>query len=162
VKPRNSSINGPDSSTVADYKRLLQQILESRPSGTRRRLAEALGKNRSFISQITNPNYSVPIPARHIETIFEICHFLSGQKAQFLETYARAHPQRLPKKPSPPARWRELTLRVPDLRDARKNRQLEELLRDVVLRLERLLDERSNQERGHNEEVRQQRRRNPA
>jgi hypothetical protein len=157
VKPRTSSINGPDNSAVADYKRLLQQVLESRPSGTRRRLAEALGKNRSFISQITNPNYSVPIPARHIETIFEICHFLRGQKAQFLETYARAHPQRLPNS-SQPMRWRELTLRIPDLRDAKKNRELEELLRDVVLRLERLLEERSNRERGQNEEVRQQRR----
>ena len=45
-----------DSSAVADYKRILQQVLENRPAGTRLRLAEALGKNRSFISQITNPN----------------------------------------------------------------------------------------------------------
>ena len=30
-------------------------------------VAEGLGKNRSFISQIANPNYSVPIPAGHIE-----------------------------------------------------------------------------------------------
>jgi hypothetical protein len=141
VKQRTPSLREPDSTAVADYKRLLQQVLESRPSGTRRRLAEALGKNRSFISQITNPNYSVPIPARHIESIFEICHFLSGQKAQFLEAYARAHPQRLPNS-SAPARWRELTLRVPDLRDRAKNRQLDELLKDVALRLERLLEER--------------------
>ena len=141
MKPRPSTVNDADSSAVADYKRLLQQVLESRPSGTRRRLADALGKNRSFISQITNPTYSVPIPARHIETIFEICHFLSSQKAQFLQIYARAHPQRLPNS-SAPTRWRELTLRVPDLRDVRKNRQIDELLRDVALRLERLLEER--------------------
>jgi hypothetical protein len=141
VKQRAPSLREADSAAVADYKRLLQQVLESRPSGTRRRLAEALGKNRSFISQITNPNYSVPIPARHIESIFETCHFLSGQKAQFLEAYARAHPQRFPDS-SAPARWRELTLRVPDLRDRGKNRQLDELLKDVALRLERLLEER--------------------
>ena len=63
-----------DPSSVAEYKRILQQVLENRPAGTRLRLAEGLGKNRSFISQIANPSYSVPIPARHIERIFEICH----------------------------------------------------------------------------------------
>ena len=67
---QNASRNGGDA--VFEYKRVLQQVLENRPSGTRQSLAEALGKHRSFISQITNPNYSVPIPARHIESIFEI------------------------------------------------------------------------------------------
>src|SRR6202158_533751 len=62
-----------DNSAVADYKRILQQVLERRPAGTKQRLAERLGKNRSFISQITNAKYSVPIPANHLESIFEGC-----------------------------------------------------------------------------------------
>ena len=111
-----------DPSAVAEYKRILQQVLENRPAGTRLRLAESLGKNRSFISQITNPNYSVPIPAAHIERIFEICHFLAGEKAQFMEVYRRAHPHRAPGN-SGEARWREIVLRVPDLRDREKNKQ---------------------------------------
>ena len=74
-----------DPSAVADYKRVLQEVLENRPAGTRLRLAEALGKNRSFISQITNPGYSVPIPAAHVERIFEICHFLASEKAKFMD-----------------------------------------------------------------------------
>ena len=138
---RSGSRKEADTSAVAEYKRMLQQVLENRPSGTRRRLAEALGKNRSFVSQITNPAYSVPIPARHIESIFEICHFLGSEKTRFLEVYARAHPHRSPN-PAAEPRWRELVLRLPDLQSAKKNRQLDELLKETGLRLMRLFEER--------------------
>jgi hypothetical protein len=127
-----------DPSAVAEYKRILQQVLENRPAGTRLRLAEGLGKNRSFISQITNPNYSVPIPARHIERIFEICHFLASEKTQFMEAYRRAHPNRAPGN-SGEARWREIVLRVPDLRDRQKNKQLEDMMKEMLQRILRLM-----------------------
>jgi hypothetical protein len=129
-----------DSSAVGEYKRTLQEVLENRPAGTRRRLAEALGKNRSFISQITNPNYSVPIPAPHLETIFEVCHFLATEKTQFLKAYARAHPHRAPQNHTGP-RWRELVLRVPDLRDREKNKLLDELLKETVQKVVRLTED---------------------
>ena len=133
-----------DPSAVADYKRILQQVLENRPAGTRGRLADALGKNRSFISQITNPNYSVPIPAPHLDAIFEICHFLAAEKSRFLATYARAHPNRLPAARAAPvhgeARWRDLVLRVPDLRDPKKNKLLDELLKDTLQKVVRLIE----------------------
>jgi len=128
-----------DPSAVADYKRILQQVLENRPAGTRLRLAEALGKNRSFISQITNPNYSVPIPVAHIERVFEVCHFLAGEKAQFMEVYRRAHPNRAPGK-SGGGRSREIVLRVPDLRDREKNKQLDELMKEMLQRVVRLME----------------------
>ena len=94
-----------DNSAVADYKRILQRVLEQRPAGTRLRLAEQLGKNRSFISQITNTKYSVPIPATHIDAIFEICHFLAAEKTSFMEAYTRAHPNRVPSSGTD-LRWR--------------------------------------------------------
>jgi dihydroxyacetone kinase len=56
---QKASRTASDNPAVAEYKRILQQVLENRPSGTRLSLAETLGKNRSFISQITNPSYSV-------------------------------------------------------------------------------------------------------
>jgi hypothetical protein len=136
----NSTRAVADPAAVADYKRILQQVLENRPAGTRLRLAEALGKNRSFISQITNPNYSVPIPARHIEPIFEICHFLAGEKAQFLQIYRRAHPHRAPDRAAE-ARFRDLVVRVPDLRDRERNRQLDQLVKDMAQRVARLLED---------------------
>jgi len=128
-----------DVSAVADYKRILQQVLDNRPAGTRLRLAEALGKNRSFISQITNPNYSVPIPAAHLEAIFATCHFLAEEKERFLATYHRAHPHRVPAATTE-GRWREIVVRVPNLRDRDKNRQLDELVKDMVQRMVRLID----------------------
>jgi hypothetical protein len=70
-RERDRLARGADPSAVAEYKRILQQVLENRPAGPGCVLAEALGKNRSFISQIANPSYSVPIPAAHIERIFE-------------------------------------------------------------------------------------------
>ena len=130
-----------DTTAVADYKRILQKVLENRPAGTRLRLAEALGKNRSFISQITNPNYSVPIPVRHIDRIFEVCHFLAGEKTQFMVAYRRAHPHRAPGN-SGETRWRELTLRVPELRDREKNKQLDELMKEMLQRVLRLMEEK--------------------
>ncbi len=132
--------NDIDAPGVAQYKRILQEVLEKRPSGTRLRLAEELGKNRSFISQITNPSYSVPIPARHVERIFEVCHFSALEKRSFLEAYAAAHPKRAPRAATP-ARWREIVLRVPDLHHAERNRHLEDLLAEMALRVARLLED---------------------
>ena len=139
VRPETVRTPPPEPSAVAEYKRILQQVLEQRPAGTRQRLAEALGKNRSFISQITNAKYSVPIPANHVQSIFDTCHFLAAEKANFMEAYRRAHPHRVPDNAA--ARWRELRLRVPDLGDRLKNKQLEELINDTVRRVVRLLRE---------------------
>jgi hypothetical protein len=125
---------------LAAYKTSLKRILDTRPSGTRHRLAIALGKNRSFISQIANPVYPVPIPAQHIETIFEVCHFTAGEKREFLAAYVEAHPRRLDvvRKASG---TRKLTLTLPDLGDARRNRQLEETVTELVRRLVRFAED---------------------
>lgn len=131
----------PDASAVADYKRILQQVLENRPAGTRLRLAEALGKNRSFISQIANPNYKVPIPARHVERIFEICHFLPTEKTQFVAAYRRAHPRRAPGNAGD-VRRREIVLSVPDLHHREKNKQLDDMMKEMLQRVLRLLEDR--------------------
>ena len=123
---------------VAAYKSVLKRVVDNRPSGTRHRLAMALGKNRSFISQITSPAYSVPIPAEHLDTIFEVCHFKHGEKSEFLASYARAHSLRLMrKKPG----TRTLTVTVPDLGDSQRNRLLDEAVVEVARRLARLAEE---------------------
>jgi len=84
-----------EGSAVAEYKRVFKEVLDNRPSGMRLRLAHAIGKNRSFVSQISNPAYPVPIPVQHLKTIFEVCHFPPPTKAAFLHAYARAHPRRV-------------------------------------------------------------------
>ena len=77
----------PGDRNVADYKVILRRVLDNRPSGTRLKLAAALGKNRSFVTQITNPAYLVPIPAKHVAIIFEVCHLSGAERTAFLEAY---------------------------------------------------------------------------
>jgi hypothetical protein len=85
----------PEPSPLAEYKAILRAVIENRPSGTRQRLATALGKNRSFISQLISPAYATPVPVQHLETIFHLCHFAPPEREAFLAAYRAAHPGRL-------------------------------------------------------------------
>jgi hypothetical protein len=122
---------------VAAYKRILNEALDILPSGTRKRLAAALGKNRSFISQITNPAYAVPIPARHVDALLDLCHFPPDKRDAFLAAYHRAHPHWRHHAFEPP-RLREVTVLLPDLGDAASNRELETLVRALAQGVGRL------------------------
>jgi hypothetical protein len=126
---------------VAAYKRVLQEVLDGRPSGMRQRLAEALGKNRSFISQISNSGYPTPIPVQHIEPIFEICHFSPRERERFLVAYRAAHPRRLQLLKEEHDRSRQLTVTVPDLGTDVRNRQLEAIVKEFADKVARLLRE---------------------
>jgi hypothetical protein len=125
---------------VVEYKTILKRVLDNRPSGTRQRLAKALGKNRSFISQISNPAYPVPIPVQHLETMFELCHFSAADRGDFLAAYRRAHPRRLVVVHTS-QRTRIVSLAVPDLGDARRNRAVEAMVADFVRRLRKFVDD---------------------
>jgi len=125
---------------VARYKTVLQRVLDTRPSGTRQRLAGALGKNRSFVSQIANPTYATPIPAAHLETIFEICHFSPEDRRRFLAAYGEAHPRRLPAAPHN-RRLRPHTIYLPDLGEETRNQELDRVIGDFVQRITRLIDQ---------------------
>jgi hypothetical protein len=129
-----------EAGAVAAYKRIFKAVLDKRPSGMRVKLAHVMGKNRSFISQIANPAYQIPIPVRHLNTIFEVCHFAPAEKAAFLEDYGRAHPRRAGRLGDVP-RERTVTLHVPDLGSQKRNAQLDALLIDFARRLIALLQE---------------------
>jgi hypothetical protein len=125
---------------VVEYKTILKRVLDNRPSGTRQRLAKALGKNRSFISQIANPAYPVPIPVQHLETVFELCHFSQADRRDFLAAYRRAHPRRFALVHAVP-RTRIVSLAVPDLGDAKRNRAVDAMIADFVRRLRKFVDD---------------------
>ena len=128
----------PRDNPVAEYKAILREVLDRRPSGTRQRLATALGKNRSFISQISNPAYAVPVPLQHVDRIFEVCHFSPADRAAFLDSYARAHPRRL-RVAAEDESARVISVQVPDLGDPARNVQLERLINDLARRVAQLL-----------------------
>jgi hypothetical protein len=127
-------------SAVAVYKRIFKEVLDNRPSGMRLKLAHAIGKNRSFVSQISNPAYPVPIPVQHLNTIFDVCHFPTPTKTAFLEAYARAHPRRIGRLDEIP-RERIITLHLPDLGSSKRNAQLEALMQEFARRLATVLQD---------------------
>lgn len=129
-----------NATAVAAYKGVLKRVVDNRPSGTRHRLSLALGKNRSFISQITNPVYAVPIPVQHLDAIFAVCHFTQAERGEFLAAYLAAHPRRLDLVRRP-AGTRSLTVTLPDLGDPRRNRLLDEAILETARRLARLAEE---------------------
>jgi hypothetical protein len=121
-------------SAVGEYKRIFKQVLDNRPSGMRMRLAHAMGKNRSFVSQISNSTYPVPVPIQHLNTIFDVCHFPPGAKTAFLQAYARAHPRRMGRLAENP-RERSITLHLPDLGSSKRNGQVDALMQEFARRL---------------------------
>jgi hypothetical protein len=131
---RDSEQDNGSSEAVAAYKHILNNVLERRPSGTRQRLATALSKNRSFISQISNPSYPTPIPANHIDAIFEICHFSALEKKQFMEAYRIGHPKRLQALgESQPLKGH--TFYLPDMGDDASNEKLYTVVSDFVRKM---------------------------
>ncbi len=77
---------------VRQYKRILLRALERCPAGTRSRIARETGISKSFVSQIFNPSYDVPLPSKYVETVVGICDMNTDEAAAFQETYAIAHP----------------------------------------------------------------------
>jgi hypothetical protein len=123
--------------TVAAYKQILRDCIDRRPSGTRQKIALALGKHKSFVSQITNPAYPAPVPARHLGTIFDLCHFSPEERATFMAAYRAAHPRRSqaigPAVPGPHEHM--IQIRVPALTDPRLQRELEDTIRQTANRI---------------------------
>ena len=135
---RAEKLDEAASAGVAEYKAVLQRVLEARPSGTRQRIAAALAKNRSFVTQITSPAYDTPIPARHVDLIMEICHFSPHEREAFLAAYGRAHPGRhAPLRAQP--RTRAHVMHLPDLGSPEKNRRVDALISEFVEKLANII-----------------------
>jgi len=136
--PQTVKIQVAKTEALAAYKAILRDVLDARPSGTRQRLASALGKNRSFVTQMANASSLVPVPAQHLPTIFELCRFSHVQREAFLAAYQVAHPRRLLGEIAPP-HMRAVTFFVPDFGDTRKNRMLDNLLIGIAKNVAQLL-----------------------
>ena len=119
---------------IRAYKTILSAVIDQRPSGMRQRLADALGKHRSFVTQISSPTYSTPIPAKHLPQIFSVCHFSPAERDHFLSAYHLAHPG---KKPATGGlrKTRHLSLTVPDLGDDKQNAALDRAVNDFIQRI---------------------------
>ncbi len=132
----------PTNDAIAEYKALLRRYIDRRPSGTRQKLAEAFGTHKSFISQITNPAYRVPLPAQHIPALFKVCHLGPQEQRSFLDVYARAHPGQFGAIEEL-ASLEEDVLRIPlpQFADPERRREVELLIRDFAERVIAMLQE---------------------
>lgn len=132
----------PTHDAIAEYKALLRLYIDRRPSGTRQKLAEAFGTHKSFISQITNPSYRVPLPAQHIPALFKVCHLNPQEQRNFLDVYARAHPGQYGAIDDL-ASFEDDVLRIPlpQFADPERRREVESLIRDFAERVIALLQE---------------------
>jgi hypothetical protein len=132
----DASLSGREE-TIAAYKQILRDCIDRRPSGTRQKIALALGKHKSFVSQITNPAYPGPVPARHLGTIFDLCHFSPEERATFMTAYRAAHPRRgqAVRASGPGPHEHVIQIRVPTLSDPRLQRELEDTIRQTANRI---------------------------
>ena len=134
VIPASVTTPAPRESTedlIKAYKILLSAIIDKRPSGTRQRLADALGKHRSFITQITGIAYQTPVPERHLAAIFSLCHFSTDEQRAFLKAYDAAHPERAGRL-AELRRLRPISIMVQDFGDEEKNRKFDEAVADFA------------------------------
>lgn len=128
---------------VSRYKQYLREIIDKRPSGTRQLIASALGKHKSFVTQITNPSYAVPVPAKHLPTILDICHFSPTERHRFVELYQAAHPDRhvTPEAGTDGAAGlKRISIEVPILRSPTRQEEMEQMVRDFARRIGALAD----------------------
>ncbi|MEN9895296.1 MAG: hypothetical protein RIR97_1148 [Pseudomonadota bacterium] len=128
----------PVEDAILAYKTILSQIIDNRPSGTRQRLATAIGKHRSFVTQITSATYSTPLPTRHLATIIQVCHFSPAELERFLIAYQAAHPGKLPDLGHGEG-LRHVSIMAPDLGDEKKNRLLDEAIADFIQKMATLI-----------------------
>lgn len=127
--------DAPDDA-VAAYKAELRRIIDRRPSGTRQKLAEAFGTHKSFISQIVNPNYRVPLPAQHIPALLRVCRLSTEEERGFLDLYARAHPSQSGAiKELASIEEHVLRIPIPEFDDPADRREVEQLIHDFAERV---------------------------
>ncbi|MDE0114841.1 MAG: hypothetical protein OXI87_00385 [Albidovulum sp.] len=114
------------------YKVLLRDLIDRRPSGTRQRIAKALGTHKSFVSQVTNPNYSVPLPAQHVPALIKVCRFTNEEEKEFLNAYLNAHPSYSSENEFQKERADSLTIPLPRFEDAVTRSRVKDAIRDAA------------------------------
>ncbi|MGE0502201.1 MAG: hypothetical protein AB7I79_14535 [Rhizobiaceae bacterium] len=124
---------------IRAYKTVLSAVIDQRPSGTRQRLADALGKHRSFVTQITSPAYVTPIPSKHLQVIFSVCHFGPQERETFLAAYEVAHPGKV-EQGGGIRRTRHISLAVPDLGDEKQNAALDRAVQEFIQKVAALTE----------------------
>ena len=149
--PDHPGIETGQDDLIAAYKTLLRDYLARRPSGTRQKIAKGIGTHKSFVSQVTNPAYRVPLPAPYVPVIMGVCHFSPEERAAFTAAYEAAHPGSLTVDPPAP-NDRGLWIALPDFDNPQQRRQVEAAIRDTAERIIALAKDLEGHQRPQPEE----------
>ena len=123
------SVASTQEEALRDYKIMLRELVDRRPSGTRLRIAKSTGTHKSFISQILNPNYRVPLPVQHVPTLMRVCVFSLEEKKGFLNLYVRAHPDQADRLFNEKHRTQdEIVIAIPEFADPEIRRQVKDTI----------------------------------
>ena len=114
---------------IRAYKTFLKEAVEARPSGLRLRIASQIGKNKSFVSQITSPNYKTPLPEKYVDPILDAIHLTQKERDQFLHIYRRAHPRARARSTEPVhEEMRLLRIELPKLESRRLEGRVDQMI----------------------------------
>ena len=114
---------------IQRYKTLLKDVVDRRPSGIRLKIAESIGRNKSFVSQITSPNYKTPLPEKYVDPILDAIHLTQKERDQFLHIYRRAHPRARTRSTEPVhEEMRVLKVELPKLESRRLENRVDQMI----------------------------------
>ncbi len=129
------------------YKVKIRELIDLRPSGTKGRIAKTMETHRSFVSQIINPTNKTPIPAQHLNKIFEICHFSSSEKASFLKLYYKAHPRIIDGTAQLPDEDGDgIFIEIPTFQQSEMRQMIEDTIREFAERVILIADKKASNE----------------
>ena len=125
---------------VQSYKRILKDSLDARPSGIRKQLAVTIGKDKSFVTQVTNPKYRTPLPAKYVDPMLDTIRLDLRERERFLHFYRRAHPRQRAGGAVGRARpdTRLLYIELPRLASLRAESEIDALIRQLAREINEL------------------------
>lgn len=117
------------SESITAYKEVIHKALARCPRGTKSKITKELSKNASYISQITNPEYAIPIPGQYVNKIVNICALNSEEEKQFRHLYAVAHPDKEKKRTRSN---NEICIQLPKSMNATERRRVEQAINEIA------------------------------
>jgi len=126
---------------IAEYKIILRNAIDKRPSGIRQKISQIIGTHKSFVSQITNPSDPTPIPFRHLEAISDICYLSPNEEKKFFNAYRIAHPNQSISHKKMQRHFKTLHIQIPVLKSPDRQQELETFIRDMVRQMSYLISE---------------------
>ena len=112
---------------IKAYKQIISDAIRTCPTGTKLRIAKETGTSKSFVSQMLNPEQSVPIPLKHIDVFLAAVALSARKEAAFRAAHAAAHPPT--KRTAVSDDQNVMWIKLPDFENAEQRKRVEDAIR---------------------------------